>query len=122
MINLEIKNTIGKWIGEAGQRFSFEGRYALPATSVQMAANSGFEYLVFIIEVSGFFYDEKHTKPIKLHYERTISIDNTNQSQQYFDDLRRDLNLLTEAAHESFFKIISERPQPVYTSDVLYMN
>ncbi|MCM1139293.1 MAG: hypothetical protein NC453_12055 [Muribaculum sp.] len=118
---MSVKNIIDKWIGEAGQKFSFEGRYALPANSAQLTANGGFVYLVFTIEVKGFFYDEKHTKPIKLHYERTISIDTTNQSQQYLDDFQRDLNLLTKAAHESFFEIISGSPQPVYTSDVLYM-
>lgn len=120
-MNTGVKNIKDQWITEAGQKFSFECRLAVPITLEHNSANNGFEYITFIIEVSGFFYDKEHTKPIKLHHERTITIDTTNCSQQNIDNFRRDLNLLTGAAHEEFLKVLEESPQPIYTSDPLYM-
>lgn len=120
-MNTGVKNIKDQWITEAGQKFSFECRFAIPITLEHSSANNGLEYITFIIEVSGFFFDKEHTKPIKLHYERTITIDTTNCSQQNIDDFRRDLNLMTDAAHEEFLKALEESPKPIYTSDPLYM-
>lgn len=75
----------------------------------------------FIIEVQGFFEDENHSKPIKLHHERDISIDRFNTNQQYIDDLRNDLRLLTKAAYAEFDKILTSFKTPIYTSDPLHM-
>lgn len=49
------------------------------------------------------------------------TIHTTNCSQQNVEDFSRDLNHLTDSAHEDFFKILEESIQPIYTSDPLYM-
>lgn len=109
-INLAIKSVIDDWVRGAGLLFSFELRCPYPISPTQLGPNSGQNFTNFIIEVTGFFEDEEHTQPIKLHYERVISIDNYNHSQQYINDFRRDLKLLTEAAHESFFQDFIGKP------------
>lgn len=73
--------------------------------------------LIFIIDVGGFFLDKEHTQPMKLNYERVISIDRYNTNPQYEQDLRKDLNLLTKAAYAEFENILKSLPQPSSTSD-----
>ncbi len=53
-MNTGVKNIKDQWITEAGQKFSFECRFAIPITLEHSSANNGLEYITFIIEVSGF--------------------------------------------------------------------
>ena len=93
----------------------------LPYYPTQITVETPFVNLVFIIDVQGFFIDKEHTKPIKLHHERLITIDRYNTDSQYIDDLRNDLELLTAEAHAQFEKTLSSFTQPVYTSDPNFM-
>lgn len=53
-MNTGVKNIIEQWINGAGRKYSFERRFAMPVTLEHGSANNGFDYITFIIEVSGF--------------------------------------------------------------------
>lgn len=116
----EIERIIENWLKPRGF-YSFESRFRIPDTTNKYPDNPDFLWINFIIEVSGFFLDEEHTKPIKLHYERLISIDKNNSYEQYHEDLRRDLNWLESTAYAQFDELLHSYDQPIYTSDPLHM-
>lgn len=116
-----IQGVIDEWTAERGP-YSYELRFHPYLNPSQVSSNSPFVELVFIIiDVRGFFLDIEHTQPIKLHHERVISIDRYNTDQQYAQDLRKDLNLLTKAAYAEFEKILKSLPQPICTTDPSFM-
>lgn len=115
----EIKKIIENWLEPTGY-YSFESRFCMPVTTDKYPINPVFLWMNFIIEVNGFYLDEKHSNPIKLHYERLISIDTNNYSEQYHDDLKRDLRLLQDSAYSHFYEQLKSCDQPIYTSDPLH--
>ena len=119
-MNPLIKAVIEEWV-TAKSPYSFETRISPILNPSQITVETPFVNLVFIIDVQGFFIDKEHTKPIKLHHERLITIDRYNTDSQYIDDLRNDLELLTAEAHAQFEKTLSSFTQPVYTSDPNFM-
>ena len=115
-----ITEVIKEWETARGP-FTFETRLHPVLNPTQVRADSPFVEMVFIIDVGGFFLDEKHTKPIKLHRKRVISIDRFNPDLQYAEDLRKDLRLFTAASYAEFEKYLSTLTPPTYTSDPNFM-
>lgn len=121
LYNPIIENILKEWVN-AQSSYSFEKRLHLIANPSIFMSNPSHNYVdvVFIIDVSGFYEDEKCTKPIKLHYERCISIERLNSSSKYADDLRRDLDLFTKSAYYDFKTLLASYAK-TYTTDPLYM-
>lgn len=119
-MNPNIETIIKNWLTQTNL-FSFESRYSIPITTPPYVSNPNYLWLNFVIEVGGFFLDEKHKKPIKLHHERAISVDKDNTTEQYHEDFKRDLNLLQAEAYASFEEKLKSYDQPIYTSDPLHV-
>lgn len=117
-MNPKIQSIIAKWQTSNG-RFSFEKRLPILLNKTADLSAAPIILITFIIDVDGFFLDESCTIPVKLHKERTISIDNLNNSDQYSEDFQRDLNLFTQAAYEEFQQILSSFDH-VNTTDPLH--
>jgi len=117
-----IKTIITQW-GEEDRAYSFEVRLHYNVGTHQTLDDPSCTPVDFIIEVSGFYYDKDQTKPIKLHYERIISIKNDAiVTQQYIDDFHRDLNHLTTTAYANFEKTLNSCSTPIYTNDKKYLS
>lgn len=119
-MNALIQSVIKEWEATKKQ-YSFETRIHPILNPYSITKDTPFINMVFIIDVGGFFIDKEHTRPIKLHHERVISIDRYNTDKQYIEDFRRALNLFTATAYAQFEKIFTSLPEPIYTSDPLHM-
>ncbi len=115
-----IANIIKDWV-EDKKLYSYELRISFPVSQQYALQNPLSIPTVFIIEVEGFYYDREHTKPIKLHYEETITIPNISVTQLDIDNLKQYLERLTQNAYVSFENTLKSCPQPTYTSDILHM-
>lgn len=118
-MNPAILSVINDW-RKSIERYSFETRLALRTNSQEDKITSPYITYTFIIEVGGFYYDPDHTYPIKLHQERTISIDNLNMTTQYVEDFRRDLELFTSSAYAYIADQLAGQ-QSSYTSDLKWL-
>lgn len=119
-MNPVIAKVIKDWEESEGP-FSFEIRLHPFSNPSQISSNAPFIDTIFIIDVSGFFLDEKHLKPIKLHRERVISIDRFNTDPIYVDNLRRDLSLFSKSTYSEFNNYLSSLTPPIFTSDPKFM-
>ncbi|MDE6095207.1 MAG: hypothetical protein K2G52_03365 [Muribaculaceae bacterium] len=85
-MNTLIKAIIKGW-ETVKSLYSLESRIFFTLNTAQITTKTPFINLAFIIDVQGFFLDKEHTKPIKLHHERVITIGRYNTDSQYIDDL-----------------------------------
>ena len=119
-MNPSIAEVLNDWANAPGF-FSFETRLHPVVEPSQIKDTYPFVNMVFIIDVQGFYLDEEHKNPIKLHRERVISIDRYNKAPEYAEDLKKDIDLFTKESYTQFEKYLSSFPQPIYTSDPKFM-
>ena len=117
-MNPTILSTINNWT--KGGIFSFEKRLSIKVDPSGRVPSNTLPYN-FIIDVNGLFEDEAHTKPIKLHYEKVLDIDDLDMTPQYASAFAKRLDSFTQSAYASFKQILASYEELIFTSDPLHM-
>ena len=120
-MNSTISSIIQNWVESSGI-YSFEIRLALNVDPKEIVPTDSIMHYNFIIEVRGFFEDKACKKPIKLHHEEVLDIDDSNVTQQYTNNFIKRLDTFTQTAYDSFKEKLASFDQPIISSDPLHMN
>ena len=96
-MNSTINSIIQNWTKSSGI-YSFEIRLAKNVDPNGRVPTNSIVHYNFIIDVRGFFEDKACTKPIKLHYEEVLDIEDSNVTQQYTSNFIKRLDSFTQSA------------------------
>lgn len=120
-MNPAISSIIQNWTKSSGI-YSFEIRLAINVDPNGTVPMNSIVHYNFIIEARGFFEDKGCTKPIKLHYEKVLDIDDSNITQQYVNNFIKRLDSFTQSAYASFKENLTSFDQPIISTDPLHMD
>lgn len=121
MINL-YSDIISAWAA-AKDYYRYETRACIPVNPFIIQLGLLKNDWIISIDVKGFYRDKNCTDPIDLYERQEITIDESLTDKQDLDQLRKDLDLFTKRAYDSFANTLAKEKAKgkVFTTDILHM-